>query len=169
MRSRLIPVILILMLVLSGMSMVSAQEDLVTNTPAGEVITTLEPVPTAAPDVPPVVDAVPTWFDRIMPWAGSIAIVSLIIFGILGRTVLVQLGASTPLAAFNIARGGAVAGLDALGDYVAITETTIDDEAYAELRKSFDALVKEIEAQRLMQAELFAKHFPANPPAAPVS
>jgi hypothetical protein len=148
-------------------------QDLSTNTPIATVQATLNGTPVEATLIAPVGTPAPganeptpmNWLVQVSPWLGAILIVVSVIVGILGRTFIIQLGSSVPIAFYEVSKGAAVAGLDSLGNYVTTTATTIDDEGYTELRKLFDELTQKIEQQRQEQADLIMKHL--NPPPAP--
>jgi hypothetical protein len=164
-RFRLLPIMFILLAVLLVGLPVAAQ-DLVTNTPAGEVIATAEvtePAPVETPAPPVVEPTEPGLTMQITPYLVGIVIVVLVIAGVLLRTAIIQLGASVPLLAYQTAKGAGLAALEQVGNYVLTTESKTDDEAYKELRKMFEQLVIQIEEQRAQQSALFAKHFPSTP------
>lgn len=177
MLRRFIPIMLILVLAFLIVFPTFAQDVTPNSTPEATAIVeatvngnpveaTLVPVEPPAP-----VASEPTfmnWLAQVSPWLGAIAIVVSVIVGILGRTFIIQLGSSVPVAFYEVGKGAAVAGLDSLGHYVTTTATKIDDEGYTELRKLFDELTQKIEQQRQEQAELIAKYLPP-PPAASVN
>lgn len=129
----------------------------VTQTPVSTEIVVIPPIeptaeatvePTPAPEPAPV-----NWFTTVSPWVVILLIVIAVAVATLGHTAIVQLGASVPVAFWEIGKGAVVSGLDQLGGYVTTTPTAIDNEAYTELRKQFDALVKEVATLRQTQAQ----------------
>lgn len=153
-KFKLLGVILFLSFMMGAIPAIYAQ-DTPTDVPTVEAST---PVPTA--EATPVVTPTPApepapvnWFTTVSPWVVILLIVIAVAVATLGHTAIVQLGASVPVAFWEIGKGAVVSGLDQLGGYVTTTPTAIDNEAYTELRKQFDALVKEVATLRQTQAQ----------------
>lgn len=146
MRSLLIMFILLVLLAVGAPAL--AQE-LVTNTPVVEVVATTEPAPVQ--DESPAEESVGlvlSTIREVLPWLVAIVLVVLLMALILGRTAIIQLGASVPAFVYEAGKGALLASVEQAERHVELTATTIDDEALNELKVQISSLIKQIEELR---------------------
>lgn len=109
---------------------------------------TPEPPPVVVVD-PPAVDAVtpPQLFNTALIVIGAIVTVALGVFGYIVRPAIVGAVAGMPQWGAEMLFSAGDAGLDALEDYAETTETTIDDDEAAKLRREFNELREEVRSR----------------------
>lgn len=144
MRSLLIMFILLVLLAVGAPALA---QDLVTNTPV--VVATAEPIPDLVESpAEESVGLVLSTIREVLPWLVAIVLVVLLMALILGRTAIIQLGASVPAFVYEAGKGALLASVEQAERHVELTATTIDDEALNELKVQISSLIKQIEELR---------------------
>lgn len=111
---------------------------------------TPEPTPIVVTDPPVVVDAVTTsqLFTTALIVIGGIVAVAFGVFGYIVRPALVAALNQIPQWGAEMFFSAGDAGLTAVERYAETTETVIDDNEVAKLRRDFDQLREEVRAAR---------------------